>query len=111
MFRAGSEMARERRAGFSYALLSPWPMNTQHSAKTEVEKKGLQHVVDNKGQNFYGEETLAGKKYFTAVYPDYAVARTCVTCRNEPQGQPETRLQDRGRHVMGVVVIRISLES
>jgi len=107
MFRAGAEMVRDKGSNFSYSLLSLWPVNKQNAPKTEVEKKGLQYLVDNKGKNFYAEEALGGKKYYTAVYPDNAVAPACVTCHNNHKDSPKTdfKLGD----VMGAVVIRIPI--
>jgi hypothetical protein len=105
MFRMGSEMAAQKNANFSYALLSLWPVNKQNTAKTDAEKTGLQFVVDNKGQNFYTEETLGGKKYFTAVYPDVAVATACIACHNAHQDSP--RSDFAMGDVMGGVVVRI----
>ena len=107
MFRAGAEMTAEKGAKFSYSLLSLWPVNKQNVPKTEVEKAGLQFVVDNKGKNYYGEETLGGKKYFTAVYADVAVAPACVTCHNDHKDTPKSDFKIGD--VMGGVVIRIPI--
>ncbi|OAD20043.1 conserved hypothetical protein, membrane or secreted, partial [Candidatus Thiomargarita nelsonii] len=57
MFRAGSELVQKKSKDFSYALLSLWPINSQNKPKTDVEKEGLQAVVDNPNQPFYKEET------------------------------------------------------
>src|SRR5690606_5704931 len=94
-------------AGFTYSLLSMWPINTQNKPSTEIEKKGLEFVAANKGKNFYGEEELGGKKYFTAVYADTGVAEACVKCHNEHKDSPKNdfKLGD----VMGGVVVRIPL--
>jgi hypothetical protein len=105
MFRMGAEMVTEKNKGFTYALLSMWPVNKQNVPKTDLEKKGLQFVVDNKDKNFYGEEELAGKKYFTAVYADKAVAEACVKCHNEHKDTPRTDFKIGD--VMGGVVVRI----
>jgi hypothetical protein len=107
MFRMGAELAAEKNADFSYALLSLWPVNTQNSPKTDVEKSGLQFVADNAGQNFYAEEELGGKKYFTAVYPDIAIAQACTTCHNGHQDSP--RSDFKMGDVMGGVVVRIPI--
>ena len=110
MFRMGAEMvAAKPEAGFRYALLSKWPVNRQNAPRTDIEKKGLDYIVDHEGKNFYGEETLGGKKYFTAVYPDVAVAPACTTCHNEHRDSP--RRDFAIGDVMGGVVIRIPLES
>jgi hypothetical protein len=105
MFRFGAEKAGETAKNFSYSLLSLWPVNRQNAPRTAAEKKGLQHVADNKGQNFYTEEALGGKKYFTAVYADPAVSPACVNCHNGHQESPrkDFKLND----VMGGVVIRL----
>jgi hypothetical protein len=107
MFRMGAEMAAQKNSDFSYALLSLWPVNTQNAPKTDAETKGLQFVADNAGQNFYTEETLGGTKYFTAVYPDVAVAQACITCHNGHADSP--RSDFAMGDVMGGVVIRIPI--
>jgi hypothetical protein len=105
MFRFGAEKAAEKTQKFSYSLLSLWPVNKQNAPRTTVEKDGLKFVSENKGKNYYGEETLGGKKYFTAVYADVAIAPACVSCHNGHAESPRTdfKLND----VMGGVVIRI----
>ena len=107
MFRFGAEAVAEKTDKFSYQLLSLWPINKQNAPKTEVEKEGLQYIVDHPGENFYGNEELGGKKYFTAVYADPAVAPACVTCHNDHKDTPKSdfKLGD----TMGGVVIRIPL--
>jgi Protein of unknown function (DUF3365) len=107
MFRFGAEKAAEKTKAFSYSLLSLWPVNKQNAPRTAVEKEGLKYVADNKGKNFYGEETLGGKKYFTAVYADVAVSPACVSCHNDHQETPRSdfKLGD----VMGGVVIRLPM--
>ena len=109
MFRYGAEMVAEKGVNFSYSLLSLWPVNQQNNAKTPVESKGLQYIADHPGEHYYEEETLGDKKYFTAIYPDTAVAPACVNCHNGHKDSPRSdfKLGD----VMGGVVIRIPLES
>jgi len=109
MFRMGAEMVQAKNAGFTYSLLSKWPVNKQNVPKTDAEKAGLDFVAQNEGtENYYTEEVLGGKKYFTAVYADTAVAPACVKCHNEHKDTPRTdfKLGD----VMGGVVIRIPVE-
>lgn len=107
MFRMGAEMVQKKNAGFTYSLISLWPINKQNHPKTDVEKKGLQYIVDNPGKNYYEEEALGGMTYYTAIYPDIAVANACVKCHNNHKDTPRTdfELDD----VMGGVVIRIPL--
>jgi len=108
MFRYGAEMAAEKGANFSYSLLSLWPINKQNKPKTEIESIGLKFIVDNPGENYYGEEELGGTKYFTAVYPDIAVATACIKCHNKHKNSP--RSDFNMKDVMGGVVIRIPLK-
>lgn len=107
MLRFGAEMAAEKSDLFSYALLSLWPVNKQNAARTEIEKQGLQYVIDNPDQAFYGQEDLGETTYFTAVYADKAVAPACIACHNDHKDSPKRdfKLGD----VMGGVVVRIPL--
>jgi Protein of unknown function (DUF3365) len=108
MFRMGAEKVAAGDAGFSYVLLSKWPINQQNKAKTEVEKKGLDAVIESQGKKpFYGAEELGGAKYFTAVYADVASAPACVDCHNGHADSP--RSDFKVGDVMGAVVIRIPL--
>ncbi len=107
MFRAGAEAVRDLNDTFTYSLQSTWPINKQNAPKTPMEKEGLEYIVANPGENFYGTETLGDVSYFTAVYPDVAVAAPCVSCHNEHKDTPKTdfKLGD----VMGGVIIRVPL--
>jgi hypothetical protein len=108
MFRFGAEMVAEKTDKFRYSLLSMWPVNKQNAPRTDVEKKGLEFVAANPGKNFYGEETLGGKKYFTAVYADVAIAPACVSCHNDHKDSP--RRDFKLKDVMGGVVIRLPMK-
>lgn len=113
MFRFGAELVSKRAkklpdVNFSYSLQSIWPINKQNAPRTDAEKTGLKFVAENKGENYYTTEELGGKKYFTAVYADVAVAPVCVSCHNDHQDTPRSdfKLGD----VMGGVVIRIPVD-
>ena len=108
MFRMGAEMVRDKTDSFSYSLLSEWLINKQNAPSTDIEKEGLKYIAANIGKNFYGEETIADKKYFTAVYADTAVAAACIDCHNEHQDSPRTDF--KMGEVMGGVVIRIPVQ-
>ncbi|MEX0732178.1 MAG: DUF3365 domain-containing protein [Aquisalimonadaceae bacterium] len=108
MFRFGSEAVAEKTDAFSYTLQSLWPINEHNAPKTSMEEEGLKYLVDNPGENFYGEETLGGVTYFTAVYPDVAVSPACVSCHNEHRDTPRTDFKIG--EVMGGVVIRVPLK-
>jgi hypothetical protein len=109
MFRMGSEMVTAKNVGFTYSLLSKWPINKQNAPKTEAEVAGLDAVAANGGKEaYYTTETLGDKKYFTAVYADVGGVKACITCHNNHEDSPRTdfKLGD----VMGGVVIRIPVE-
>jgi len=113
MFRFGAEMVKKRSeklddVNFSYSLQSLWPINKQNAPKTKAEKDGLKFVADNKGKNFYTEETLGGTKYFTAIYADTGVAPVCVSCHNKHKDTPKSDFKIGD--VMGGVVIRIPVD-
>ena len=107
MFRFGAEMVAEETDAFSYSLLSLWPINKQNAPTTDLETEDLEYIAANPGENFYGEEELGGTEYFTAVYPDVAVAEACYACHNDHKDSPRTDF-DAG-DVMGGVVIRIPM--
>ena len=109
MFRAGSEEVQKKGSGFSYALLSEWPINAQNKPKTKLEEEGLKAVRADPNKPFYGEEVLGNKTYFTAVYQDKAVSQACVVCHNNHQDSPRTDFELN--EVMGGVVIRIPIDS
>jgi hypothetical protein len=108
MFRFGAERVAEKKIGVSYSLLSLWPINKQNAAKTPVEKEGLQAVAEKGAQPFYKEETLGGKKYFTAVYADRAISPACVSCHNQHKDTPKTDF--KLGQTMGGVVLRIPMK-
>ena len=107
MFRMGAEMTSKKTDVFSYSLLSLWPVNKQNAPKTDIEKQGLEAVA-KKAEPFYAEEELGGKKFFTAIYPDIAVAPACVICHNAHKDSPRSDFEV-GK-TMGGVVIRIPLQ-
>lgn len=107
MFRYGAEMVQEKGAAFSYSLQSDWAVNKQNAPKTPVEKEGLAAVAKT-GTAFYKEETLGGRKFFTAVYPDKAVAKACVSCHNDHKDSP--RRDFKMGDVMGGVVLRLPMK-
>jgi len=108
MFRFGAEMVDSKTDEFSYSLQSLWAVNKQNMPRTDVEKAGLAYIADNPGERYYGEEELGGVKYFTAVYPDTAVAPACINCHNDHPDSPRRDFEIGD--VMGGVVLRIPLE-
>ncbi|MCY3803487.1 MAG: DUF3365 domain-containing protein [Gammaproteobacteria bacterium] len=108
MFRFVAEEVLDNTEDFSYSLLSLHPINKKNGPATDLERQGLEHVADNPGENFYGEEELGGERYFSAVYPDYAVVEACVQCHNNHKDSPRRDLSVDD--VMGGVVIRIPMD-
>ena len=104
----GAERVADQTEDFSYSLLSLHPINRKRGPGTELEREGVDHVGANPGENFYGEETLGGARYFAAVYPDVAVAEACVDCHNNHRDSPRRDLAVGD--VMGGVVIRIPMD-
>jgi hypothetical protein len=110
MFRMGAEIVNENpKAGFTYSLTSQWPLNPQHQAKG-VEIEGLKFLAENPDENFYSEEEIAGKKYFTALYSDKAVAEACWTCHNEHANKGADYPEFKEGDVMGGVVVRLPID-
>jgi len=108
MFRFGAEMVAEKTTDFSYSLQSLWAVNKQNMPRTELEKEALTFIAENPGEKYYGEEDLGGVKYFTAVYPDVAVAPACIDCHNDHADSPRRDFEIGD--VMGGVVLRIPIE-
>lgn len=110
MFRMGAELVNDNpEAGFTYALKSQWPLNPQNLAEgTEVE--GLKFIAENPTENFYKEEEIAGRKFYTAVYADKAVASACWECHNDHANRGADYPTFKEGDVMGGVVVRIPLD-
>jgi hypothetical protein len=108
MLRLASESVQQKGAEFHYVLRSLWPINPKDAAETPIEKTGLQYLLDHAESNYYSEESLGGRRYFTAVYPDRAIVPACVECHNRHRKSPKKdfKLGD----VMGGIVVRVPLE-
>ena len=59
-------------------------------------------------ENYYGQEMLGGRRYFTAVYPDLPMVATCIECHNRRSASTPQRYQVGD--VMGGIVVRVPLE-
>lgn len=111
MFRLGSEIASEGSA-FTYNLISPWYINDNHAPKGDFEKKAMDAVIET-GEPYKEAQEVGGKKYFSALYPDKAVAEACVTCHNTHPIHKE-RYPDKVfvmDEVMGGVIINIPMDN
>ena len=111
MFRLGSEIANES-GYFTYNLISPWYINDNHGPKSEFETTALDAMVES-GEPYKGYQEVGDQAYFSAMYPDKAVAEACVTCHNTHPIHLERypdKIFEMGE-VMGGVVINIPVDS
>ena len=109
MFRLGSEIANES-GYFTYNLISPWYINDNHAPKGDFEEQAVAKMIET-GEPVKEYQEVAGQKFFSAMYPDKAVAEACVTCHNTHPIHLE-RYPDKKfvmDEVMGGVVINIPL--
>ncbi len=110
MFRMGAELASED-GNFTYGLISPWNINDNQAPKDDFEKEGMAQVVET-SEPYKAYREIGGSKYYSAIYPDVAVADACVTCHNEHPVHKE-RYADKvfkKGDVMGGVVINLPLK-
>jgi hypothetical protein len=110
MFRLGSEIASENGV-FTYNLISPWYINDNNAPKSEFEQTAMQQVVET-GEPYKGYQEVGGQTYFSALYPDKAVAEACVTCHNTHPVHLE-RYPDKQfvmDEVMGGVIINLPVD-
>jgi hypothetical protein len=108
MLRLASENVQQKGAEFHYVLRSLWPINPRNAAETATEKAGLQFVLAHPETNYYTEESLGGRRYFTAVYPDRASVPSCADCHNGHKKSPKKDF--KAGDVMGGIVVRVPLE-
>lgn len=110
MFRLGAEIASEKGA-FTYGLLSPWNINDAQAPKTDFEKMAMEQVVET-GEPFKDYQEIAGQQYYSALYPDKAVAEACVSCHNSHpihQERYPDKVFEMG-DVMGGIMINLPLK-
>lgn len=108
VLRMASQVVQQKGAEFHYVLRSLWPINPKDGPETSTEKTGLQFVAEHPATNYYAGESLGGRRYFTAVYPDIALSEACVECHNGHQDSP--RKDFKVGEVMGGVIVRVPLE-
>ena len=108
LLRQASEAVQTKGAEFHYVLRSLWPINPKNAPETATEKAGLQFVLEHPDSTYYSEESLGGRRYFTAVYPDKASVPSCVNCHNANPASP--RKDFKAGEIMGGLVVRVPLE-
>lgn len=108
MLRFAAQEVQKQGAEFHYVLRSLSPVNPKNAPETSIEKAGLEFVLAHPETNYYSEESLGGRRYLTAVYPDIAFSATCTDCHNR-QTEPMIRKLKPG-DVLGGLVVRVPLE-
>ena len=108
LLRPASESVQQKGAEFHYVVRSLWPINSKDAPETATEKTGLQYLLDHPDSNYYSEESLGGRRYFTAVYPDRAIVPACFDCHNQHPNSP--RRDFKPGDIMGGMVVRVPLE-
>jgi len=106
--RDSCESIQSQGAEFSYALRALAPLAQRNGPQTDLEQAGLAFIASHPGQNYYGNEMLGGRRYFTAVYQDLPAAAACVDCHNRTSGAAAR--QHRAGDALGGVVVRVPLE-
>jgi hypothetical protein len=106
--RQASESVQQEGAEFHYVLRSLWPINPRNAPETDTEKTGLQYVLDHPGTNYYGGESLGGRRYFTAVYAEVATVNACADCHNRHPDSPKKDF--KVGDAMGGLIVRVPLE-
>ncbi len=103
-----SELILNKQIGLDFKLISPWPINSHNSAANEFERIGLETVLRQPTRPYIDYVKIGGTMYFHAVYPDFAVSYSCVSCHNNHPNSPKRdfKLND----VMGAVVMSFPLE-
>ena len=108
MLRRAAESIQNKGAEFSYALRSLHPVDPRDGPQTELEQRGLAFVTSHPGQNYYGQEMLGGRRYFTAVFPD--IPAVTVRVDSQDRGLASIALSQQTGEVTGAVVVRVPLE-
>ncbi|PSN16348.1 hypothetical protein C7271_20320 [filamentous cyanobacterium CCP5] len=109
MFRLGSEISNES-GYFTYNLISPWYINDSHAPKGEFEEAAVEEMIET-GEPVKDYQEIGDQTFFSAMYPDKAVAEACVSCHNTHPVHLE-RYPDKQfvmDEVMGGIVINIPL--
>jgi hypothetical protein len=108
MLRLATHEIQRQGAEFHYVVRSLSPINSKNGPQTLTEKAGLQFVLDHPQSNYYAEESLGGRRYFTAVYADRAAVKGCVECHNQHPASP--RKDFKPGDIIGGLVVRVPLE-
>lgn len=108
LLRRAAESIQSSGAEFSYALRSLEPIDARNGPQTELEQEGLAFVASHPAENYYGNETLGGRRYVTAVYRDMPATASCVECHSRRSNA--ARHPQHAGDILGGIVVRIPLE-
>jgi hypothetical protein len=106
--RIASEKVQQKGAEFHYVVRSLWPIDPKNAPETATEKAGLEQVLQHPDTPYYSEESLGGRLYFTAIYPDTAILPLCAECHNHHPNSPKKDF--KAGAVIGGIVVRVPLE-
>lgn len=106
--REASRSVQQQGAEFHYVLRSLWPINPKNAPETDTEIAGLRYVVSEPESNYYAEESLGGRRYFTAVYAVAATGNACADCHNRDTRSPKKDFKPGD--VIGGLIVRVPLE-
>jgi hypothetical protein len=103
-----SDLILNKNIDLDFKLISSWPINKHNSPANEFERKGMENIVRHPVRPYIEYRDIGGRKYFQAVYPDFAVSPACVSCHNNHPNSPKQdfKLND----VMGGIVMTLPLE-
>ena len=103
-----SQVVEKRKPGVYFRLISLWPINPKNGPANEFEHTGLETVEVHPIRPYIGISKIGRKRYFQAVYPDFAVTQGCVDCHNAESASPrkDFKLND----VMGGIVVTLDIK-
>ena len=67
-----SRLIKKKNLGLDFRLISLWPINPQNAPANEFEQFGLESVVDPPYRPYIDQVQLGEKRFFQAIYPDFA---------------------------------------
>jgi hypothetical protein len=100
-----SELAGRTGSLVRFKLISAWPVNPANAPESDLEKAGMQAVIDKPERPHTGLVGEGADRRFVAIYADRAVTKACIGCHN---GHPTSPKRDfKVGDVMGAMVISI----
>jgi len=84
-----SDLIAQKNVALDFKLISLWPINPQNGSANEFERNGLRYVQKHQTRPYFNKTTLSRKKFFEAIYPDFAVTPACVECHNKHPKSPK----------------------